>query len=210
MAPQAEGHMDIGARRGAVRRGARPDSRQSPRLMTRAARVARSITRRRRRRRRHRCASIGSPPSPPTANIGAAVLARAFRARNAAGAKGGRAARAVRGDARMSLKRKYVDDIKSASQLSKILNLGKKSWASQRAITDLACSLRLSPRPSTRELGSRMAGTHCAAHTLRGLPQRDPADLTRRPTVARPTRGAEALSTGHGKHSVVGWGRGVG
>ena len=184
------------------------------RLTTREARGARSITRRRRRRRRrHRCASIGFPPSPPTANIGAAVLARAFRARSAAGARGGRAARAaraVRGGARMSLKRKHVDDIKSAPQLSKILNLGKKSWASQRAITDLACSLRLSPRPSTRELGSRMACTRCAAHTLRGLPQRDPADLTRRPTAARPTRGAEALSTGHGRHSVVGWGRGVG
>ena len=43
------------------------------------------------------------------------------------------------------LKRKHVDDPQAASQLDKILQLGKASWASQRAIASLASSLRRSP-----------------------------------------------------------------
>ena len=79
---------------------------------------------------------------PRTASICAAVLAYARHGQ-------GRVRRARDWRRPMALKRKHADAVcPDSDQPSKILNLGKKSWASQRAINRILCSLRRPPHPS--------------------------------------------------------------
>ena len=103
------------------------------------------------------------------------------------------------------LKRPRKDD-----QLSKILNLGKKSWASQRAIANISFSLR-QPRAHPertqvpRGLSSRRESgrVRCA-----GRARSAPADLTRPfGTVTLQTHGPGRRSIAPDAINVADWGR---